>query len=225
MQKYRIFFGILISQVLFLCFSDIHAQEIKPSIPSKKFSGISQLIKINPLPILWGPIMYTSEYRFNTEIITSHTQSMEIGFSYLGKNIFLAMVEDSMNNNQGKYKIDGYRFQFEYRFFPVPFTSSPDGFYIAPHLSYSDAFLTLHQLILQREYVEIAHFNINLKLGYELIIDDNKTFDFFFGMGYKKNRWWEINGDKRTPIDISDMGYFYKMPLKISLGFNFGFAF
>ncbi|MFH0894261.1 MAG: DUF3575 domain-containing protein [Bacteroidota bacterium] len=221
MQNFRTF----LFSVLLLCISLVCAQDTKPSFPLKKFSGISQLVKINPLPILWGPIMYTSEYRLNSEFTTSHTQSMEIGFSYLGKNIFLWMVEDSLNNNQGKYKINGYRFQLEYRFFPVPFTSSPDGFYFAPHLSYSNALITMNYLVLQRQFVEIAHFNINLKLGYELILDENKTFDFFIGMGYKKNRWWEIDGDKRIPMDISDQGIFYTMPLKLTLGFNFGFAF
>src|ERR1035437_7424203 len=45
-----------------------------------------KIYKTNFMPILWGPVPYSAEYRLLYETAVSHTQSFQIGVSYLGKS-------------------------------------------------------------------------------------------------------------------------------------------
>ena len=45
---------------------------------------IHAIVKFNPIPILWGPLLYTGEYRLLSEFTTSKRQSTQIGVGHHG---------------------------------------------------------------------------------------------------------------------------------------------
>ncbi len=189
---------------------------------------ISNIIKTNPLVILWGAIPYSAEYRLNYETSIAIRQTIEIGGAYLGKSLILKMIEDTMyQNNSSKppyLKVKGYRVQGQYRYFIKLFEKyRPEGIYIALHSSYSYAKIFRY---INNEYIKITHLNTNMLLGYQYFIDDNITLDVFSGIGYKNNKWEEynINGTYNA-IDTDDLGGYYNSNLKFILGCNIGIGF
>lgn len=201
-----------------------------PQVPNKVY-------KTNPFVVLWGPIPFTSEFRFVNEVTTGQHSTAEFGVSYLGKSPILKSIEDSLSVQSAfpiKFKVQGIRFQLAYKFylnklFPRlryagPF--SPGGFWIGPHFSYSSAKITNRYLSNYDIYAQGTHVNFNLLAGRQMIISDTFVLDVFAGLGYKKNTW--ITNDATTNSQQSltdDLPEFYTGPIKISLGFNVGIAF
>lgn len=203
----------------------------KPISPQR----VNTVIKTNPLPILWGPVPLTAEFRIVREITVATNQSMELGFSYLGKSPLFSILENGLNqNNQVKMYVSGFRLQMAHKFYinevlekmeMSDFDYAPVGFYIAPHISYSSAKFTYKSLNRYDVYIRGTHFNINLLGGYQTLIDDQLAIDFFAGMGYKKNTWTEHSPPNNiVPVDMG-LGSFYNSNVKLILGFNAGITF
>lgn len=191
----------------------------------------SLVLKTNPLPILWGPVFFTSEYRFINEFVVAPNQSSQIGISFLGKSPIFSLFDNAFNqNNQLKVMVRGFRFQLSHRFYlnraiGISNDYAPEGFYIGPLFSYSTARYTNRYLNLYDIYVRSTHVNLNLIGGYQLFLPDDFVIDVFAGMGYKENTWVENTPPTFTPINTEDFGPFYNSNLKIILGFNIGKAF
>lgn len=215
---------------------DVFAQtDTVPKIQNPQ--RVMTLLKTNPLPILWGPIPLTAEYRFIVEEVIATNQSLQVGFSFLGKSPLLALVEDSSFNGGApviKIKVKGFRFQAGWRYYLTNLTEmfgfssgtvyAPEGFYIMPHFSYSSARFTPR--IVNPIHLRISHLNANMLLGTQLFLGDNIAMDIFAGLGYKKNKWVEYYSPTRQRVIIpTDLGGFYNGPVKLTLGFNFGIAF
>ena len=203
------------------------------------------ILKSNPFPMLWGVIPFSSEYRLNIEFVNGHHQSSEFGFAFLGKSPVLSWLErDSMLwNIPGQlphFKVRGFRIQAMHKFFLSGFREdsgkdasryAPEGAWIAPHISYatvniSSPILNMAGLPFDA-YMNISHFNVNLLGGYQLRVANRKMFDFYIGMGYKKNIWIEVlspNGAQRSPLQ-EEFYDFYNGSLKLMLGLNAGIGF
>ena len=188
--------------------------------------------KTNPFSIMWGPIPYTAEYKLVRETAFSAHSSFVVGISFLGKSPLLSQAEksnagSSLNNSQGntKLKVRGWRFQMAYRYY-LGKRKAPRGFWCGPQLSWSNAIISTKSWSAANNYLEVTHFNLNALAGYQVIIRDKVSFDFFFGLGYKKNTWWEHYAGRTYVIhDFDDITPLYGKPVKITLGINFGLAF
>ena len=196
--------------------------------------------KTNPFALLWGSIPFSSEFRLIREDVIAPQQSLQVGISYLTKGPFIRLIEQAMKANNpggmGNYEIifNGFRFQATYKWYLNDFfngifssdTHAPQGIYIAPHLSYSQAKLTLKPLAARQVYIDMIHFNTGLLWGAQLASRRGLAIDIFSGMGYKRNVWFEQNGPfNRQQMDISDFGLLLNGNFKFYGGFNIGWSF
>lgn len=225
--------------LLILSFSSF-AQSLKTplilpedSIDIRKYypQRVRNVIKTNPLMMIWGPVMLTSEIRLMNEIVTSKKQAVQIGFSYYGKSPLLLMVEnDSVytNNNSVKLAIQGFRFQLQNKFYLSNKGYSPKGFYVSPHLSYSSVKFSTKFFSQYDNFIQITQFDINLLAGIQFI-KRHFAFDLFWGVGYKRNIWTEFQSPNSIrnipPPDNMPFANLYKSPFKFTIGFNVGAAF
>ncbi len=206
---------------------------LKSLLKTRHSPAALAVYKTNPFSILWGPIPYTAEYKIIRETAISPHSSFLIGISFLGKSPLLSQAEKANQNNGNgnsqpneKLKVRGWRFQFAYRYY-LGKRHAPRGFYCGPQLSYSYATITTASLSPRNIYLKGTHFNVNALVGYQVIIRDKVSFDFFFGLGYKKNKWVEYYSPTRVTVvhDFDDITPLYDKPIKITLGINFGLAF
>ena len=229
-----------------LSFTALYAQKpLNDSLQHAKRDSLQSLLKTrnspaaltvyktNPFSIIWGPIPFTAEYKIIRETAFAPNQSFLVGISYLGKSPLLSQAEKANQNNSipnsgtnDKLKVRGFRFQFAYRYY-LSKRKAPRGFYCGPQLSWSYATITPASLSSRNYYIYGTHFNINALAGYQVIIRDKVAFDFFFGLGYKKNTWIEHYSSTRSYIihDFDNITPLYDKPVKVTLGINFGLAF
>lgn len=193
----------------------------KPENPQE----IRHIIKTNPLPLLWGPIPFTSELRYVQEIPVAPYQSTQIGFSLLGKSIILNALERGayQNPNQPQITVRGYRMQFSHRIFLSMLDYAPEGSYISPNISYASAKFSTRYLNMFDNYIQATHYNFTILGGYQTI-SYNVVVDMFAGIGYKRNKIEVHQYNQTIPLDLDEMP-FYRSPLKFVLGFNVGWAF
>ncbi|HET6245120.1 MAG: hypothetical protein H0V01_14130 [Bacteroidetes bacterium] len=203
----------------------IKAQEtIKRPVNPQPFSVV---FKTNPLPILWGPVYFTSEYRIVNEFVVGPNQSSQIGISFLGKSPIFTLIDNAMSQNGTlKIMVRGIRVQLSHRFYlNRKDTYAPEGFYLGPLFSYSTARFTNKHLNIYNVYIRSTHINLNMIGGYQLILPGDFVIDMFSGFGYKENTWEEHTPPTITPINTDDFGPSYNSNFKIILGFNIGKAF
>lgn len=196
--------------------------------PKKVYPRQPTLIKTNPFAVLWGPIPFTSEYKLVIEIPTTKKQSIQVGISYFRKSPILGIYE-LQNNNQydPKLIITGFRLQVANKFYLIRKKyASPFGFFVAPHVSYSNAHISIgKQRALRSAYYDITHFNINLLAGVQVGRGKKMTAEVFGGIGYKKNTWnYHSPPNKISPIDMEELGKYYNSNIKLTLGFTLGRA-
>ncbi|MCF8298519.1 MAG: hypothetical protein K9J13_13310 [Saprospiraceae bacterium] len=229
MQKRK--FQILIILIFFQLsvYSQFNNSSKKDSIYDKKLNPFlyGDIIKTNPLPIIWGVIPFTSEYKLIYEMVTQPKQSISLGASYLGKTILWDLFQDTTQTvyGQPEIKISGYRVQGMYKFY---FTNkyAPRGLFIGPHISYSSAKYTYQQTQINYNYLKISHFNVNCLIGYQDVIFDLISIELFVGAGYKNNIWEEHKTKTNfRVIKDNDMSNFYNSHQKFMAGFNIGVAF
>ncbi len=186
---------------------------------------IHAVIKFNPIPILWGPLLYTGEYRLLSEFTTSKRQSTQLGVGYLGKSLIYKLFEDSFGIfGSQKTIVRGFRVQASHRFFPSRKKYSPQGFYISPHVSYAYAKLTTPYFMANNLYIGESNFNVNMLVGIQFFIARTVSVDFFGGFGYKKLKFWEQRQNQpRKYFDPFDGEQsLYNSNFKFNLGLNFG---
>lgn len=192
--------------------------------------GQKQILKTNPLPIMWGNIIGTAEYRLLYEMPVSLRQTLMLGVSYLGKGPFfttLFALSDTSTNMQihnqlmqlaNEATVNGYRIQAMYKFYLSQSHLAPRGFYIGPHASYSIAKIDIASVDV---YEKDTYYNINIFWGGQAVIS-SVALDFFMGLGYKHNLY-EIYYNKQR-VESGDIPSLTGN-LKLSLGFNIGYAF
>lgn len=218
-------------------FNTSYSQEIPDNFARlDTFIRPLSIIKTNPLPILWGPIPLTSEYRLIYETSTFYNQSVSIGVSYLGKNMLVnlfSLIDSSLRSDWEKLKIRGIRGQISYKFFigkKKPHKIyGPHGLYIGPLLSYSSAKVTDEYFSVRRNfYMKFANFNLNCITGLQIIAFNKFSFDMFSGLGYRYNVFIvnylnQPNISRMIILPLDDVPFFKN--LKFTLGFNLGYCF
>lgn len=182
-------------------------------------------IKTNPLAAAAGPlwvvvIPITGEYRLLFESRTLQKQSVQIGASYLGAPLIIN--PDTWTKGDTGLNFGGYRVQFMYKFF-ITGEKAPEGFYIAPHISWATA--KIKSTINENDYLQASKLNLNAVLGYQIISKGGFALDIFTGLGLK-NRDYKLseNGNFLNIDNLNDvLGKKYKPSL--AFGLNFGYAF
>ena len=234
MKLHKIIYCLLFS----LLFNSANASSLSPAdtirlnpVPKKTARYPQQpiIIKTNPLAILWGPIILTSEYRIMVEMPSSKNQSMQFGISYLGKSPIWSIVEKQTKTGYHPlhFVMNGLSIQIANKFYFVRKKyGSPFGFYIAPMVVYSNAHISLSKARAYRNtYIDATQFSANIIVGLQVGRRKRFTADVFGGLGYKKNTWIYHATTYRTgPYDTKDFGKFFNSPVKVTLGVNFGWA-
>ncbi|OFX46744.1 MAG: hypothetical protein A2046_01170 [Bacteroidetes bacterium GWA2_30_7] len=214
--------------ILLLAFCQIiNGQEDRDSLLKEyyKENPAKLIVKTNPLTILTGPIVLTSEYRLAFERVTLKKQSLQIEISYLGKGPLLRSLEKTDTTflqNHTKLKVNGFRLQFSYKIYFSKKTLK--GPYIAPHISISSVKFKNANQPQAGNFVQAIYKNYVIKGGYQFLINRKLAIDIFLGYGYKENSWDEVRNYKYNAIDETDL-YYIREPIKIYLGFNIGLAF
>ena len=209
-----------------------HKDSLKSLLKTRHSPKALTVYKTNPFSIIWGPIPYTAEYKLIREMAFAPQSSFVFGISFLGKSPLLSAAENSQQTNginnsapNQELKVRGWRFQMGYRYY-LGKRKAPRGFWCGPQLSWANAIISTKSWNAANNYLEVTHFNVNALAGYQVIIRDKVSFDFFFGLGYKKNTWWEHYAGRTYVIhDFDDITPLYGTPVKITLGINFGLAF
>ena len=209
---------IVIKNISVFCQND--RKDLIKEYNTENQAGI--ILKTNPFTLITGPIVYTSEYRLTIESVTFKKQSLQVGVSYLGKGPLLRTLENDTSAHQDKLKVNGFRFQFSYKFYFSKKTLL--GFYLSPTLSYSTVKFKNALQPQVGTFYHVIYENFGLLAGYQFLINKKLALDFFFGYGNKYNYWYEVRDFKYTDSDETNR-YFIREPIKIYLGFNIGLAF
>jgi hypothetical protein len=226
--------------------NDNYAVSIDTTVPLQTKEILNQkhkaltVYKTNPFALLWGSIPFTSEFRLVREDVIAPQQSLQIGLSYLTKGPLIRLLEDAIKANNpgglGNYKIvfNGFRFQASYKWYLNDLfnnifntdTHAPQGIYLAPHLSYSQAKFSLKLLAARQIYIDMIHFNTGLLWGIQLASRKGLAIDMYSGMGYRRNVWFEQNGPfNRQQIDLSNFGILLNGNFKFYAACNIGWSF
>lgn len=174
------------------------------------------VIKLNPLRILWAQIPFTGEYGLTYERAFPTKLAAQIGLAYTGPSA-LINLEDLTDSIGAGISVGGVRVTPSVKFYLTSF-SAPKGFYISPMLSYNTAKFKSNEN--PNDYLKATFFNVNLLGGYQIIAGGAFALDIFTGVGFKNNNW-EFNNPSNS-IFITQAG---GSGAKITLGFNAGVAF
>ncbi|MBI4647281.1 MAG: hypothetical protein HY738_12010 [Bacteroidia bacterium] len=175
----------------------------------KKYRG--GMIKTNPLAMLCGPIIFTSEFRVVYETPIAPQQAFQIGVSYLGKSPLLGFIEraDSLSQQGAlRFTVNGFRVQLAYKLYFME-VKAKYRFYIAPFVSGSLVRISRRSLSNINYYLRAKYINYNIIIGYQTpLFTDRLDFDLFTGLGYRDIEWHEIYGTTVTKIDEKDFIFY-----------------
>ena len=198
------------------------------------------IIKIAPFAFIHGQVPFTVESRIGYERVISPKSSIAGSYSHLGTNpvfgfigsVALSATLTTVLNVYGKpgkaglvlekttIEPSGFRYQFQYKKYFGKNATAPEGLYLSPHFSYSEATYRVEfkNFDIQTR-LEMKNRNYNLLFGYQGILGKHFVFDVFTGLGYKQlsTDVIDTNGVRLRTIEGS--------PLKVSSGFNMGWAF
>lgn len=208
--------------------------------PPENLSDISEAkryyLKVNPFPILAGPIPTTSEYRLGLEVVANENISYQLSGSLLTKSVLIgAFANDSLKQLLDQLEYPGFRFQLQARRYLLKFDDqtlkekmSPNGIYVAAHLSFARAVLkSVNQNYPQQEWTNLT---LNALVGTQMLSSGGFGLDAFFGLGYKDNTVLFTDYRMRErEIDLRDeyegaLGAYLAAPIKVTLGFHLTFG-
>jgi hypothetical protein len=232
---------LLIVIIIGLASVKLHAQ-YKP-LPSINIDSLEQEIKnsrqlylkTNPLRVLIGPLLLSSEYRLLAEFQINRNQSFEIGASFINRGALFEQFFDSTGTSLDDFVINGFRIQGGYRvylfnnfFYKNQIRDTPNGItgiYITPHASYMNMRISTKQALKSGYYYNIFLVDGNVKLGVQLsfgkfILDSN------IGVGYKQNDLYFVDPHNVTKEKTPDgLEFVFDSNLKLHLGLNMGWKF
>ncbi len=238
MRLLKFIISVVLVCILFtanaFCPSDtVRLKPIKSNPLKKRIYDAPMVIKTSPTAFLnGGTFPFTAEYRLMAEIPTGRTQSEQFGVSWLGKSVFLMMLEDSAHfNSNEKYKVQGWKVQYAHKIYLIPKRKyAPSGFYFGPLVQYSQTrvYEGLKRYY-SKTYYDFHNFNINLIVGLQAAKKKRLTFDMYAGLGYKKNTlYYHATTYRYGKIDPKNQWWYispYKWPLSVVCGINIGYGF
>ena len=205
---------------------------IKPFVKKQKVYPYQPTVfKTSPTALLYGGVLpFSSEYRIMVEMPSNRTQSEQIAFSIIGKNIIFNSIDRNTPNsltNRFGFKVSGWRLQYAHKFYLVNRRHhSPYGFYLAPLVSYTTINIAIRSNRYRKtSYYDIRQFNINGIIGVQVGKKNRLTLDIYGGIGYKKNQvFFQSHTYKVAPIDQEDFGDFFNSNVNLVFGINLGFS-
>lgn len=205
---------------------------VKPYVKEKKkYPYQPTVFKTSPTALLYGGVLpFSSEYRIMVEMPSNRTQSEQIAFSIMGKNIIFNQIDKNTPNsltNRFGFKVSGWRLQYAHKFYLVNRRHhSPYGFYVAPLVSYTTINIAIGSArYLKTAYYDIRQYNINMIIGAQAGKKNRLTFDVYGGLGYKKNTvYYHSNTFNVKPFDQEDFGAFFNSNVNLVFGINLGFS-
>lgn len=216
---------IIVAFIILFSAEDAMPQVFFDSTYYSKVYSTRNILKTNPFSIFQGSVPLVAEYRIMYERVLSLKQSVSVSGSYLGKGPYLVLYEAS-TNDPIDFRVTGYRFQAEYKFYPrLIFRSrtAPEGIYFAPTYSYSTAKFSNRRSGNPFDYLSLTYTYYCVKAGYQYI-EKNLAIDGFVGAGIRDNIWVDFLNNSSTVIDSKEYEM-YPGRLKILFGFNVGWAF
>ncbi len=192
-----------------------------------------QVIKTNPLALLWSQIPLTGEFRLMYEQKQSTITSSLVSLSYIFKSPITSYIISNINSNSNnpniQLSINGLRLQGMQRFYIFPnlfprAEQRPEGIYLAPHFSInstSDNF--------PGEFVSYNFINANILGGLQFFVGPI-AFDIYAGLGYRDN-FRRTDSRRNTHITqqniTQQMNALPMLPpnLKINFSTNIGISF
>lgn len=200
-------------------------------IPKEKVQR--SFLKINHGPIAWGQVSFpaldtaifasplTSEIRLGYEVPVSPKTSVNLGLSYLTKNILFELMstgEDTLSRDIRNLSIKGLRVQAGYRFYLSKKKLAPNGFFVGPHASYAYARLGL-KTGGPGYYLNFINWNISCLFGVHKIFANTVSLELITGLGYRSNTMEIIV--PRTPVERHKLGVMLPN-IKFTLAVNLG---
>jgi len=218
----------------------ILAQQAETPESTLPVSMPKNVIKISPFAWIHGQEAFTVESRIGYERVIGPRSSVAGSYCYFGSNpvfgfigsVALSATLTTVLNLYGKpgkvgivwsetkIQTGGYRYQLQYKKYLSKKFSAPEGLYLSPHFSYSEADYSIDFTNFEvRSDLTIKNRNYNLLCGYQALLGKHFVVDVFTGLGYKQKTTeiFDMNGNKLDTIEGS--------PLKLSSGFNIGWAF
>jgi hypothetical protein len=236
MTMKRIFFYSIILLLIHTSLLGVELKDdtlvIKPFVKKQKaYPYQPTVFKTSPTALLYGGVLpFSSEYRIMVEMPSNRTQSEQIAFSIIGKNIIFNQVDKNTPNsltNRFGFKVSGWRLQYAHKFYLVNRRHhSPYGFYVAPLISYTTINIAIgSNRYLKTSFYDIRQFNINGIIGVQVGKKNRLTFDVYGGIGYKKNQvFFQSYTYKVAPIDQEEFGDFFNSNVNLVFGINLGFS-
>lgn len=193
-----------------------------------------EVFKTNPLAVLLGPSVITSEYGLHYEFSLGNKSALSLGASLLNKNIFIYLSEkldtnatsgNSVVQIQPRLKISGYRMQAQYKWL-MPLYHYPCALYIGPNAAFSTVYFSYQQRGYTRDFYKIIHRNLSLIVGYQHVVSGKLFIDLYAGLGYKNNYVREYS-TPATYTPVPNEFIFTGIPghVKISMGYYLGYRF
>src|SRR6478735_453852 len=228
--------------LLFICFFTTLAngQQGSGKLQTEPVSQPRNVIKMAPFAFIHGQNPFTVESRIGYERVIGPKSSVAASFSHLGSNpvfgflgsIALSATLTTVLNVYGKpgkaglvwekttIEPSGYRYQLQFKKYLGQKATAPEGFYLSPHFSYAGiTYKVAFENFDIQTRLETKNLNYNLLFGYQGILGKHFVVDVFTGLGYKQltTDVIDANGVKLRTIE--------GLPVKLSSGFNMGWAF
>ncbi len=217
LKKYSILVLILIWTI------SASAQFIEEQIGQQKPTTKRLVLKTDPSLFLMGQLPISGEYRVSAELVLTNKNSVQLGASYVGKSLLLLLASQSDSANVDNFSLNGFRVQGSYKWYPFgDLKSAPNGFFVAPHISYTQILFRDKTAALKYRDTRVVYFNVAILAGYQFIVKDKFSIEVFHGIGLRRNQLINPVSGKHTNIhnDID----FTPLPgvLKLYFGANFG---
>ncbi|SHJ38356.1 hypothetical protein SAMN02745146_2985 [Hymenobacter daecheongensis DSM 21074] len=181
---------------------------------------------------------FSVESRVGYERVVSRQGSVAGSYSYLGTNYpfnfigsfalsaaissaFTLAGHPSVYWTDVRIRTQGYRYQLQYRHYLSATKPAPEGFYLAPHFSYTKADYDIRLKDFDTQVtINTTNRNYNLLLGFQHILGRHFVIDAFTGLGYrdKTTKSFDQNGKLLEALPKGTR-------LKLSSGLNLGWGF
>jgi len=174
-----------------------------------KIQPIRVIYKTNPLAVLVGPFFISAEYKLKREVVIDKQHTWEAGFSYLDKNIGLAVVEKMARNrgmisNMG-FMVKGFKAELSAKYYPsIGFGKyagiAPHGFFLAPRVAYTTLLYATNNLYQKGSYYRASNFSVNFIGGFQFLFFKYMTIEFTGGMGIKQLNLYLTKNHKTSQV-------------------------
>jgi len=170
-------------------FNPLKAQFISDEPTMEQVRVRRTVIKIDPSLFVFGQIPGTADYHFKYEFAVGIKHSLQISLAYISKNIPTLIAEANDTSNTTKIGVNGFRGQLSYKFYPFGMKlQAPAGFFVGAHVSINRTNFTYKQSSTKYRDYTVSYDNAALIWGYQFILNNRFSIEFFQGLGYRDNR-------------------------------------